>query len=108
MTPTVPTCEYGHSELCRRPATWVLYPDKFPTSLYACDQHGPRMGDADRAHRLSWAPPLLLSALKEYVTALAWQSVLLRNSGNDLRQQNASAAFQTARDEYLHRLSQEV
>lgn len=96
------TCEWGHSELCGKPATWVLYPDKFPGSLYACDRHAPRMADADRAHRLPSAPALSLVDLEAYVTALAWQAFLLRES-NPLRSSNARAAFRTARDEFFKR-----
>ena len=99
-----PTCEWGSAALCGQPATWVCYPDKFPLPVYACDQHAPRMVEADQAHRLSWAPPLPLPDLKEYVTALAWRSWLLRNSGTEqLRAENAHAAFQRAREEYERR-----
>lgn len=98
----VNTCEYGFPELCGEAATWVCYPDKFPTHIYACDRHAPLMVPADRAHRLPSAPQLPLPALKEYVTALAWQSVLLRDV-DTVRADNARAAFRTARDEYQRR-----
>jgi hypothetical protein len=85
----------------------VCYPDKFPLPIYACDQHAPRMTTADLAHRLPSAPPLRLTELRAYVTALAWQSVLQRES-NPLRAANARAAFQQARDEFERRLKSEV
>ena len=97
-----PTCEYGSPELCGKAASWVCYPDKFPTSIYACDRHAPLMVSADLAHRLSWAPPLSLPDLKAFVTALAWRSVLLRDV-DALRAGNANAAFRMARDEYIKR-----
>jgi len=103
-----PTCEWGSAALCGKPATWVCYSDHYPLPMYACDQHGPRMAVADQAHRLSWAPPLPLPALKEYVTALAWRSWLLRGGSNQLRADNAFAAFLRARDEYERRRSREV
>lgn len=103
-----PTCEWGSSTLCGQPATWVCYPDKYPLPIYACDRHAPLMVSAELAHRLSWAPPLPLADLKAFVTALAWRSVLLRDSGtNTLRAGNARAAFQRARDEYVARLKNE-
>lgn len=100
-----PTCEYGFPTLCGQPATWICYPDKFPTSIYACDRHAPRMVTAELAHRLSWAPPLPLDDLKEFVTALAWRAALLRST-DPLRAENARAAFRRARDEYERRLAE--
>ncbi len=97
-----PTCEYGYPKMCGEPATWVCYPDKYPLPIHACDRHGPLMVSAELAHRLSWAPPLPLPDLKAFVTALAWQAVLLRES-NPLRADNARAAFRRARDEYQRR-----
>ncbi len=99
---TDPTCEWGAAELCGQPAAWTCYPDKFPGHIYACDSHAPLMVPADRAHRLSFAPPLALPQLKALVTALAWQSVLLRDS-DTLRAANASAAFRMALAEYRQR-----
>lgn len=99
----VPTCEWGSATLCGQPATWVCYPDKFPQPIYACDQHAPCVVAADRARRLASAPPLPLPDLKAFVTALAWQAVLLRNT-DLLRSQNASAAFRMALDEYHRRI----
>lgn len=98
-----PTCEYGFPTLCGEAATWVCYPDKYPLPIYACDRHAPRMVSADLAHRLPSAPPLPLPDLKVFVTALAWQSFLLRDGSNTLRAQNASAAFRRARDDYRRR-----
>lgn len=101
----LPTCEWGHSTLCGKPATWILHPDKFPTHVYACDHHAPQMSVADRAHRLPSAPELPLTALKDYVTALAWQSVLLRDNPHEvLRAANARAKFQDAKAEYDRRV----
>jgi hypothetical protein len=82
----------------------VCYPDNYPLPIYACDKHAPFMVSAELAHRLPSAPPLPLADLKEFVTALAWQSVLLRES-NPLRASNAHAAFQRAREEYERRLN---
>jgi hypothetical protein len=62
------------------------------------------MASAELAHRLPSAPPLPLPALREFVTALAWRSWLLRGGSNQLRADNAFAAFRLARDEYERRL----
>lgn len=96
------TCEWGYPELCGAVATWICYPDKFPGSIYACDRHAPSMVSAELAHRLPDAPPLPLPELKAYVDALAWRSVLLRDT-NRLRADNAHAAFCTYRAEFLKR-----
>ena len=97
-----PTCEYGHPTLCGQPATWVCYPYKFPLPAYACDRHTPLTAEADCAHRLPSAPPLGLSDLKAFVTALAALAVLLRDS-DPLRADNARAAFLKAHNEYVQR-----
>jgi hypothetical protein len=81
----------------------VCYPDKYPLPIYACDQHAPLMVSAELAHRLSSAPPLPLADLKTFVTALAWRSWLLSDSGDTVRAANAYAAFQRAADEYFAR-----
>lgn len=99
----VPTCDYGCPELCGQPATWISYPDKFPTHLYACDAHAPKMFEAHLARRLPSAPPLSMEDLKSYVTALAWSAYLLRHGSDRLRYENARAAFSNARDEYEQR-----
>ena len=67
------------------------------------------MVEADLAHRLPSAPQLSIEALKAYVTALAWRSVLLRDSKYEqLRAQNAHSAFVLAHDEYKKRLNNVV
>lgn len=97
------TCDWGSSVLCGKHATWTCLPDKFPTYLFACDEHAPRMFAAELAKRLPSAPPLPLPDLKAFVTALAWASVLLRGTGNQLRAENARAAFRDAYEEYERR-----
>lgn len=97
------TCDYGYPVPCGKTATWSGLPDKFPTTLNACDDHAPLMFEAEIAHRFSWAPPLPLPVLKEYVTACAWRSVLLRDTSNKVRAENAHYAFSNALAEYRKR-----
>lgn len=96
------TCEWGSSELCGRPATWIIHHERFPSDTYACDEHAPKMATADQAHRLSHAPPMPLDALRDYVTALAWRSILLRDSDR-FRYEIAHSKFQSAAREYYER-----
>lgn len=97
------TCEYGFPDLCGKPATWICHPDKFPGSLYGCDDHAPLMVNAVQAHRLPEAPEMPLLYLKAYITALAWDAYLLMGR-NPLRAENARSAFRMAKAEYDRRM----
>ena len=96
------TCDWGSDVLCGKPATWSCAPDKFPGYLWACDEHAPRMFQAELAHRLPSAPEMTLEYHKAYVTALAWASWFSKGL-NDVRSLNAQAAFQNAAREYFKR-----
>ncbi len=96
------TCEWGFAELCGKPATWRCNPDKFPGDIFACDEHGPKMCNAVLAHRLPSAPPMPLPYLHAYVTALAWDAYLNRET-NPLRAENARSGFRMYREEYERR-----